>query len=153
MCGSQACPHQRHCWKGWYSVSEEHLRSAHSASSLFVCGAVPLVVSALRSSVSRSLHGRPALSAYVAVIGPLSALSERAVLFIALCCHLADEDRFSKVDLDSFWMWCVALRVPVGSASLEREPLRALPLPQGRTVRGDGPPEPGPSHSLVPGLS
>lgn len=89
---ARPAPHQRHCWKGWSSVSEEHLRSAHSTSSLFVCGAVPLVVSALRSSVSRSLHGRPALSAYAAVIGPLSALSERAVLFIALCCHLADED-------------------------------------------------------------
>ena len=150
---ARPAPHQRHCWKGWSSVSEEHLRSAHSASSLCVSGAVPLVVSAPRSSMSWSLHGRPPFSAHPAVVGPLSALSEWVVLLIALCCHLADEDRFSKVDLDGFWMWFVALRVPVVSAPLEREPSWALPVPQGRTVRGGGPPEPGSSRALVPGLS
>ena len=102
--------------------------------------------------MSWSLHGRPPLSAHPAVIGALSALSERAVLLIALCCHLADDGRFSKVDLDGFWMWCVALRVPVGSAPLEREPW-APHLPQDRTVGGGGPPEPGPSRAVVPGLS
>ena len=122
-------PHRGHCCRGCYSVAEEHQRPAHRAGSRFVCRIVPLVGSAPRSSVSRSLHQRPRPSAPCGEglftlhwSGPSALRLSGQFCFLLFAVNLLMRDRFSRVDLDSSWMWYMALRVPVGSAPLKGNP-------------------------------